>query len=173
MSNTDADSGGFQLMRLRRPRHASPEEVRLSREGEWAIIEYADPTISSVRLRVGSEIEKMTDAAILALLNLTVDARDEIAAQSENRVIEVPLGRPQIKYFEEGDQWVPRAQVLRCHLEDDEKGKLVVYVDDEKLDLQQFGRMLTTYAGWGMRIYFVDDDAVAEEPTVEVKDPED
>lgn len=160
-------------MRLRRPRHASPEEVRISREGEWAIIEYADPTISSVRLRVGSEIEKMTDAAILALLNLTVDARDEIAAQSENRVIEVPLGRPQIKYFEEGDQWVPRAQVLRCHLEDDEKGKLVVYVDDEKLDLQQFGRMLTTYAGWGMRIYFVDDDAVAEEPTVEVKDPDD
>jgi len=160
-------------MRLRRPRHASPEEVRLSREGEWAIIEYADPTISSVRLRVGSEIEKMTDAAILALLNLTVDARDEIAAQSENRVIEVPLGRPQIKYFEEGDQWVPRAQVLRCHLEDDEKGKLVVYVDAERFDLQQFGRMLTTYAGWGMRIYFVDDDAVAEEPTVEVKDPED
>lgn len=160
-------------MRLRRPRLASPEEVRISREGEWAIIEYADPTISSVRLRVGSEIEKMTDAAILALLNLTVDARDEIAAQSENRVIEVPLGRPQIKYFEEGDQWVPRAQVLRCHLEDDDKGKLVVYVDDEKLDLQQFGRMLTTYAGWGMRIYFVDDDAVAEEPTVEVKDPED
>jgi hypothetical protein len=113
-------------MRLRRPRLASPEEVRISREGEWAIIEYADPTISSVRLRVGSEIEKMTDAAILALLNLTVDARDEIAAQSENRVIEVPLGRPQIKYFEEGDQWVPRAQVLRCHLEDDDKGKLVV-----------------------------------------------
>ncbi|MGJ0503059.1 MAG: DUF7713 domain-containing protein [Methylocystis sp.] len=160
-------------MRLRRPRLASPEEVRISREGEWAIIEYADPTISSVRLRVGSEIEKMTDAAILALLNLTVDARDEIAAQSENRVIEVLLGRPQIKYFEEGDQWVPRAQVLRCHLEDDDNGKLVVYVDDEKLDLQQFGRMLTTYAGWGMRIYFVDDDAVAEEPTVEVKDPED
>lgn len=159
-------------MRLRRPRHASPEEVRISREGEWAIIEYADPTISSVRLRLGSDIEKMTDAAILALLNLTVDARDEIAAQSENRVIEVPLGRPQIKYFEEGDQWVPRAQVLRCHLEDDEEGKLVVYVDDQKLDLQQFGRMLTTYAGWGMRIYFVDDDAVAEEPTVEVKDPE-
>jgi hypothetical protein len=159
-------------MRLKRPRHASPEEVRISREGEWAIIEYADPTISSVRLRLGSEIEKMTDAEILALLNLTVDARDEIAAQSENRVIEVSLGRPQIKYFEEGDQWVPRAQVLRCHLEDDEEGKLVVYVDDQKLDLQQFGRMLTTYAGWGMRIYFVDDDAVAEEPTVEVKDPE-
>ncbi len=159
-------------MRLRRPRHASPEEVRISREGELAIIEYADPTISSVRLRLGSEIEKMTDEAILALLNMTVDARDEISAQSENRVIEVPLGRPQIKYFEEGDQWVPRAQVVRCHLEDDEEGKLVVYVDDQKLDLQQFGRMLTTYAGWGMRIYFVDDDAVAEEPTVEVKDPE-
>jgi hypothetical protein len=160
-------------MRPKRPRHASLEEVRISREGEWAIIEYADPTISSVRLRIGSEIEKMTDAPILALLNLTVDAQHEISAQSENRVIEVPLGRPQIKYFEEGDQWVPRAQVLRCHLEDDEKGKLVVYVDDEKFDLQQFGRMLTTYAGWGMRIYFVDDDAVAEEPTVEVKDPED
>ena len=50
-------------------------------------------------------------------------------------MIEVPLGRPQIKYFEEGDQWVPRAQVLRCHVEDDEEGKLVVYVDDQKSDL--------------------------------------
>ena len=71
-------------MRLKRPRHASPEEVRISREGEWAIIEYADPAISSVRLRLGSENEKMTDAAIPAPLNLTVDARDEISAQSEN-----------------------------------------------------------------------------------------
>jgi len=64
-----------------------------------------------VRLRLGSENEKMTGAAILALLNLTVHARNEISAQSENRVIEVPLGQPQIKYFEEGDQWFPRAQV--------------------------------------------------------------
>jgi hypothetical protein len=32
--------------------------------------------------------------------------------------------------------------------------------------------MLTTYAGWGMRIYFVDEDSVAEEPKLEIRDPE-
>ena len=45
-------------------------------------------------------------------------------------------------------------------------------IDDQKLDLREFGRLLTTYAGWGMRIYFVAENAVAEEPVLEVREPE-
>ena len=30
-------------MRLRKPRPASPEEVRITRDGDTAVIEYADP----------------------------------------------------------------------------------------------------------------------------------
>jgi len=42
---------------------------------------------------------------------------------------------------------------------------------DRELSLAEFGRMLTTYAGWGMRIAFVPDDDVHEEPRIEVREP--
>jgi hypothetical protein len=37
-------------MRIKKPRKASIDEVRITREGEIAIIENADPSISVVRL---------------------------------------------------------------------------------------------------------------------------
>jgi hypothetical protein len=39
------------------------------------------------------------------------------------------------------------------------------------LSLREFGRMMTTYSGWGCRIIFVPDDEVHREPKVEVKEP--
>ena len=36
-----------------------------------------------------------------------------------------------------------------------------------------FGRLLTTYAGFGMRIAFVDEDDIAETPEIVVMDPDD
>lgn len=113
----------------------------------------------------------MSDIAILDLFNMTIAAQQQIAADHANTVIEIPPGRPQLEYFEPGDQWVPRGQVLRCHIEDDEQGQAVIYVDEKELSLHEFGRMLTCYAGWGMRIYFVDEDSVAEEPDIEVREP--
>jgi hypothetical protein len=66
---------------------------------------------------------------------------------------------------------VPRGDVLRCHIEDDEAGEVVVYVDDQELGLHEFGKLLRTYAGWGMRISFVPQDRVAEQPEIEVREP--
>lgn len=160
-------------MRMTKPRRASLDEVRITREDDAAIIEFADPKISGVHFRIGRCVFEMTDAEILNHFNEMIEARDAIAAQFENKVVEVPIGKPQIQYSEESVQWVPRGSVLRCHIEDDEQGELVVHIDDHELDLRQFGRMLTTYAGWGMRIYFVDEDSIAEEPIVEVREPED
>jgi hypothetical protein len=114
----------------------------------------------------------MTDSDILDLLNATIAAQDRLAAEYDHTLIEIPPGRPQIRFHEGSGQWVPRGDVLRCHIEDDEGGELVVYVDDQELSLHEFGRLLTTYAGWGMRISFVPEDRVAEQPEVEVREPD-
>ncbi len=159
-------------MRPKKPRRASLDEVRITRETDTAVIEFADPAISGVHFRLGHPVHAMSDREILEEFNAMIEARDEIAARFDNKVVEIPIGKPQITHSPDADQWVPKGSVLRCHIEDDERGELVVYIDDQKLDLREFGRLLTTYAGWGMRIYFVAEDAVAEEPVLEVREPE-
>lgn len=159
-------------MRMKKPRRASIHEVRITREPDGAVIEFADPKISGVHLRLGPSVIEMSDEAILEAFNETIDAGDELAAAFGNKVVEVPVGKPQIRYSPNSEQWVPRGSVLRCHIDDDERGELVVHIDEQELDLQAFGRLLGTYAGWGMRIYFVDEDAVAEAPALEVSDPD-
>ena len=37
------------------------DQVRITRDGNDAIIEYADPMISDTRLTIGSQIKRMTD----------------------------------------------------------------------------------------------------------------
>ena len=160
-------------MRKKRPRPASPDQVRITREGETAVIEYADPSIRVVNLRVGPSLAEMTDAEVLDLFNDMLEAQAEIAAGVDLTLTEIPPGLPQIEYSERSDQWVPRGHVLRCHIEDDEEGKPVIHVDDVELDLEAFGQMLLTFCGFGMRIAFVDEEDVNHEPEIVVREPED
>ena len=134
-------------MRTKNPRRSSIDEVVITREGDTAIIEHADPAVSVTHFKIGPQIDSMSDAAILEFFNLAIEGQEELAAEYDNTVTEIPPGRPQIKYIESSNQWIPRGQVLRCHIEDDEDGELVVYVDDQELSLSEFGRMLTTHAG--------------------------
>ena len=39
--------------------------------------------------------------------------------------------------------------------------------------VEAVSRMLTTFSGWGMRICFVPEDDITEEPEIEVREPED
>jgi hypothetical protein len=57
-------------------------------------------------------------------------------------------------------------------VEDDEAGQAIIRVDDRELSLAGFGRLLVTYAGWGMRIEFTPEDATDRRPRLEVRDPE-
>jgi hypothetical protein len=51
-------------MRMKKPRVATIEQVRITREGdESAVIEYLEPGISTTNFRIGPEIEDMTDHA--------------------------------------------------------------------------------------------------------------
>jgi len=55
----------------------------------------------------------------------------------------------------------------------DDDGLPVIEIDGRELSLREFGRMLTTFAGWGMRICIVPDDEIDAEPEIEVREPED
>ena len=160
-------------MRLKRPRPASPDQVRITREGETAVIEYADPSIRVVNLRVGPSLAAMTDAEVLELFNDMLEAQAEIAAGVDPALTEIPPGLPQIEYNERSNQWVPRGQVRRCHIEVDAEDGTIIQIDDVELDLAAFGRMLQVFSGFGMRIAFLDEEDVTEEPEIVVREPDD
>ena len=67
-------------MRPRRPCPASPDEVRITREGDTAVIEYADASIRGVHLRLGPALAAMTAAEVLERFNTMLEAQAEHAA---------------------------------------------------------------------------------------------
>jgi len=161
-------------VRLKRPRIAALEEVTISREGEYAIIEFRDPTISSMNLKLGSKVRKMSDEEILAAFNETVCSMEEARRSHVHVPVEIPQGSPQVKYFAPGDQWVPRGDVLRCIIDDGGPDcEATIWIDDREFSLREFGRMLLTHAGWGMRLVFVPDDEIEKVHLVEIREPED
>jgi hypothetical protein len=46
-----------------------------------------------------------------------------------------------------------------------------VWIDDHELSLREFGRLLTTHAGWGMRIVFVPEDDLNAMHPIEIREP--
>ena len=160
-------------MRKKTPRPAWPDQVRITREGETAVIEYADPSVRVVNLQVGPSLAKMTDAEVLELFNNMLEAQAEIAECVDPTLTEIPPGLPPIEYNERSDHWVPRGQVLRCHIEGDAEQSTIIQIDDMELDMAAFGRMLQVFSGFGMRIAFVDEEEVTEEPEIGVREPGD
>jgi hypothetical protein len=63
------------------------------------------------------------------------------------------------------------ADVLRCVIDEGPDGMPLIYVNDQELSWAQFGKLLFTYGGWGMRM-FVSDDRLDEEPEIEVREPD-
>ena len=56
-------------MRLKRPYIASLEQVRISREGDTAVIEYVEPGFWTTHFKLGPEVREMTDQEILDTFN--------------------------------------------------------------------------------------------------------
>ncbi len=151
---------------------ASLSQVRISRKVDYAVIEYLEPGIPGTNLMIGPEISCMTDQEILDQYNGILEAIEERKRTTEYVATEIPPGKPQIEYSARSDQWVPRGDVLRCEITDGgPERELAVIIDDRELSLREFGRCLTTYAGWGMRIVFVPDDELTKPPTTVCLDP--
>lgn len=147
------------------------DEVTIRREGEYAVIDYKEEGVPGTHLKIGPELAEMSDEAIVELYNDILRTEAQVAAEYKHVAVEVPLNQPQIRSSKHGDQWIPRSNVLRCLIEDDAEHQLVVGIDDHELSLEEFGRLLTTYAGWGMRIEFVPEDEIHRRPAHEVREP--
>jgi len=160
-------------LRLRRPPQATINQVHISRDGEYAIIEHADTAYGTTRLLLGPMLQNMSDAEVLEVFNEVIAAQDASVADPANRPVEIPRGRPQIEWLEDLQQWSARGHVLKCEVSDDEDGNLVVHVDDKELDAEAFLQLIKPFAGWGMRITFMDESQIHEEPEVIIRDPDD
>jgi hypothetical protein len=159
-------------MRLRNPTRAIVDQVRISREGNDAIIDYADAGISGTRITIGPDITTMTDREIIDVFNGILAAQDRLLAAWDKTVTEEAPGEKQMDYHEDSDQWVPRGDVLRCIIDDaGPEGEVTIHIDDKELSLAEFGRMLRVHAGWGMRIAFVAEEFISENPKIEIRKP--
>lgn len=159
-------------MSRKTPHVASLDQVRISRTGGDAIIEYADSAVPTIRLSIGPQLREMTDDDVLELHNDAVRRMEHCESESEHVAIEIPLGRQQLRRTEPSGPLVPRGDVVRSVIDRDAGGRLQMRVDDHALSLEDLGRMLETYAGWGMRMVFVPRDEVHVDPLIDVMDPE-
>jgi hypothetical protein len=159
--------------RLKKPYPASLDQVRIVRNGDTAILEYAEPEVSLTHLQVGSELARMSDQEVLDLHNRILERQQERADSYRHVVVEIPPGRPQIELAGRPEQWVPRGGVLRCVVDEGgTNGEALIRIDDRGLSMHEFGRMLMTWAGWGMRVLLVPDDQLTENPEIEVREPQ-
>lgn len=155
---------------------ASPDEIRITREsdGETALIEYAEENIAATHFKIGPALKSMTDAQVLERFNETIAAMDQARRGYKHVAIEVPIGQPQIEWSERASQWYARGDVLRCAIHDgggEDGREPLIEIDEKHLSWSEFGRMLTTFAGWGIRLVMVPDDETHQRPTIRVRDP--
>jgi len=161
------------MARPKKPRVAALNEIRILRHGDTAVIEYLDSSIATSHFQVGRDVSALTDQQILDLFNESIVSRDQLAASYRHVAIEIPHGRPQVRYFERGDQWVPRGDVLRCVVHDGGlNNQAIIEIDGRDFSIEEFGRMLTTFAGWGMRVCFVPDDELEKVPKIAIREPD-
>ena len=157
-------------MRPKKPTHVLIDQVRITREGNDAIIDHADANLFGACI---TGIATMTDAEIVEMYNQILDSQWALLEAWDKTVVEEPPGEKQIDYHENSDQWVQRGDVLRCIIDDGgPDGEVVIHIDDQELSLREFGRLLRVHAGWGMRIAFVPEEFVTENPKVNVRNLE-
>jgi hypothetical protein len=154
-------------MRPKKPNRVLVDQVRITREGNDAIIDHADANVSRTHMTIGPRVASMADADIVETYNGVLDAQWVLLEEWDKTVVEEPPREKQIDYHEDSDQWVPRSDVLRCIIADcGANGEVTIHIDDQEPSLAEFGRLLRVRAGWGMRIAFVPKEFVTENPIV-------
>ncbi len=74
-------------MRKKDPYVASFDQVRITRDGDTAIIEYADPNVATTHMKYGPRLAGMTDQDVLDDFNEGILANEQFRAEhAANRV---------------------------------------------------------------------------------------
>jgi hypothetical protein len=160
-----------KITKTRRPHIATLDEVTITRDGEIAIIEYKEPEIAVVHLTIGKEIHQMTEEDILNCHNRCIQAQLESMRNYKYVATEIPPGKPQVEYSKGACYWIPRGDVLRCQVSWSNNHGTAILIDDQEFSMTEFGKMLSTYEGWGLRVIFVPEDETYKSPPIEIKDP--
>jgi hypothetical protein len=127
---------------------------------------------------VGAEkLAAMTDEELLAFWNDGIEVSDVHRQSLRYTATEIPVGKPQVEFFERGNQWTPRGHVLRCQILSDaavppDVDESFVSIDGRDFTLREFMTMVGTFGGWGMRIEFVPDDDLHQRPRLTVCEPD-
>jgi hypothetical protein len=129
-------------------------------------------------LKIGPRVHEMSDEKLLEMHNETVKSMQTSRESYEHVAVEIPVGRPQIEFNKQCQQWSMRGDVLRAYISDtqnEESGEFepIIEVDGIELTWREFGKMLTTYAGWGMRLAIVPDDETHVMPDIRVMNSRD
>ena len=151
------------------------DQVHVRREGDCAHLTPADGA-GGVVFKVGADrMAAMTDAEVVELYNGGVEATIEHIAANPWVAREIPSGKPQIQWLPDFHAWTTRGHVLCCLIDEEEDDPQMarVEIDGQSLSMEEFGRLLSTYVGWGMRIVFVPDDELEVEPIIEIADQTD
>lgn len=162
----------------KRPYVATAEQVRITRKGDDAIIQYADESVAVTYLKMGAEkLATMTDEELLAFWNDSIEASDHHRRGVSYTALEIPVGKPQVKFFDRGNQWTPRGHVVRCQILYDAAiepalEEPFVSIDGRDFSVAEFMSMVGTFGGWGMRIEFVPDDELHQRPKLKVGEPD-
>ena len=80
-------------MHLKKPTRAIIDQVRITREGNDAIIDYADAGIAGTHLTIGPDIATMTDREVIDVFNGILAAQERLLAAWDKTVTEEPPGR--------------------------------------------------------------------------------
>jgi hypothetical protein len=72
-------------MRLKKPTPAIIDQVRITREGNDAIVDYADAGIAGTRLTIGPDIATMTDRKVIDVFNGILAAQERLLAAGTRR----------------------------------------------------------------------------------------
>jgi hypothetical protein len=161
----------------KRPYVASAEQVRITRNGDDAIIEYADESVATTHLKMGADkLASMTDEQLLKFWNDGIAAGDAHRQSLNYTATEIPGGKPQVEFFEQGNQWTPRGHVVRCQILSDSAiepalDEPFVSIDGRDFTLAEFMSLVGSFGGWGMRIEFVPDDELHKRPRLKVREP--
>ncbi|HGU7323867.1 TPA: hypothetical protein ACNBB8_003178 [Legionella pneumophila] len=156
--------------KIKRPHVAELHEVIITRQGDAAIIEYKKEGIGATQITIGHEIDQMSDQDILLCHNSFIALQLQSMRDYQHIATELPIGESQVEYFEPGGYWTARGDVLRCSIGYDNHQATVI-IDDKEFSMDEFGKLLSTYEGWGMRIVIVPEDEIHKTPLIEIKNP--
>lgn len=157
-----------------KPFIATLQDVQITREGTAVHFSYPGRDHGGQIIEVGEDTTNMTDLELLEIHNDIARKTIEMIKSYEHIAIEIPEGKPQISYDKQCCQWVAKGDVIRCIVGWDEQNEgPSIEIDDKVLTWQEFGKMVSTWEGWGMRITCVPDNELSKTPTVVIGERDD